>query len=123
RAIQARENTGALGSTLAQGKIAGAQARSDAMGQVIGAGGQVGSSIVMSDMRLKENINQIGDTSHPDINMYEWDWLAISGKSGMEDGFLAQEVEKVWPDLVIEGDDGYKRILKTEIENRLKELN
>lgn len=41
----------------------------------------------------------------------------------MEDGFLAQEVEKVWPDLVIEGDDGYKRILKTEIENRLKELN
>ncbi|MEH6451189.1 MAG: tail fiber domain-containing protein [Oleispira sp.] len=112
-----------IGSTLAQGKIAGAQARSDAMGQVIGAGGQVGSSIVMSDMRLKENINQIGDTSHPDINMYEWDWLAISGKSGMEDGFLAQEVEKVWPDLVIEGDDGYKRILKTEIENRLKELN
>lgn len=112
-----------IGSTLAQGKIAGAQARSDATGQLIGLGGQVGSAAVMSDMRLKENINQIGDTSHPDINMYEWDWLAISGKSGMEDGFLAQEVEKVWPDLVINGDDGYKRILKTEIENRLKELN
>ena len=112
-----------IGSTLAQGKIAGAQARSDATGNLIGLGGQFGSAAIMSDMRLKTNINQISDTPHPEINTYEWDWLPISGKEGYEDGFLAQEVEKVWPDLVIEGNDGYKRILKTEIENRLKELN
>lgn len=112
-----------IGSTLAQGKIAGAQARSDARGQIYSLGGDIGTAAVMSDTRLKTNIKKIDDTSHPEISMYEWDWLPASGKEGYEDGFLAQEVEKVWPDLVIDADDGYKRILKAEIEDRLKELN
>lgn len=112
-----------IGSTLAEGKIAGAQARSEGMGNAMQLGGTIAGAMAMSDVRLKENINQIGETTHPDINMYEWDWLPKSGKSGMEDGFLAQEVEKVWPDLVVDGEDGYKRIMKKEIENRLKELN
>ena len=112
-----------IGNTLAEGKIAAANARSQAAGQLIGLGGQFGSAAIMSDKRLKANIKKIGDTSHPDISMYEWDWLPISGKEGYEDGFIAQEVEKVWPDLVIDADDGYKRILKQDIENRLKELS
>lgn len=112
-----------IGNTLAQGKIAGAQAKSDATSQLLGLGGQIGAAAIMSDERLKTNIKKIGDTSHSDISKYEWDWLPISGKEGYEDGFIAQEVEKVWPDLVIDGDDGYKRILKTEIETRLKELS
>mgnify|MGYP003636955129 CR=1 FL=1 len=118
---QIGQSMSGIGSTLAEGKIAQAQARSEGASNAIKLGGTIG--MAMSDERLKTNIKKINDTNHPEISMYEWDWLPISGKEGYEDGFIAQEVEKVWPDLVVDGDDGYKRIMKQEIETRLKELN
>lgn len=120
---QIGQTMGGIGETLAQGQIAGANARNQATGQLLGLGGQLGAAAIMSDERLKTNIKKIGDTNHPEISMYEWDWLPISGKEGYEDGFIAQEVERVWPDLVVDADDGYKRIIKEEIETRLKELS
>ena len=109
----------APGTTLAQGTIAGQQAQTTATGNVIGGLGSLFGGFVASDKRLKENINKISDTSHPEINLYEWDWRPESGKEGYETGFIAQEVEEVWPDLVETGKDGIKRIYKEKIEERL----
>lgn len=120
---QIGQTMGNIGQTLAQGQIAGANARNQATGQLLSLGGQIGAAGIMSDQRLKTNIKKVDDTNHPKISMYEWDWLPISGKEGYEDGFIAQEIEAVWPDLVYEEKDGYKRIMKKEIEQRLKELN
>jgi len=121
QAGQISQQTGQIGQTIAQGLTGAAQAQSQATGNLIGLGGTLGAAM-LSDVRLKTNIKYDKPTSHPDIHLYNWDWVEASGKEGSEDGFLAQEVEKVWPELVIEGDDGYKRILKDQIESKLKEL-
>lgn len=115
-----------IGQTLAQGQIAGAQAQQQAMGGLIGAGTTLGAAAIMSDARLKEDILLLGPTTDPRIFKYEWTWgdkAESMGKKGKEKGYLAHEVQSVWPDLVIEGPDGYKRILKEQVEQRLKELN
>jgi len=118
-APQIAQQYGQIGQTQAQGITAGAQAQQQGFGNMLKLGGQIGSAYLMSDVRLKDNIVKTGGTSHPDIHKYTWDWKQESGKTGSDSGYLAQEVEKVWPDYVIEGDDGYKRILKSDIEERL----
>lgn len=127
QAPQISQQFGQIGQTQAQGTIAGAQARQDAFGNVINAGTNIGAAYAgspsISDVRLKTNIKYTGPTAHPEIHKYEWEWLEKSGKEGNEAGYLAQEVEKTYPDLVIDGEDGYKRILKDELESKLKELN
>lgn len=121
QAGQISQGYGQIGQTQAMGQIAGAQAQQQGMSNILGLAGTLGAA-ALSDVRLKTNIKYDKPTSHPDIHLYNWDWVEASGKEGSEDGFLAQEVEKVWPELVIEGDDGYKRILKDQIESKLKEL-
>jgi len=113
-----------IGATQAQGITAGAQAEQQAMGNLLGLGGMLGAAAI-SDKRLKENINLIKHTSHPFIPYYEWEWNGEAerlGKSGKERGYLAQDVEQVWPDLVVTGEDGYKRIHKELVEQRLEEI-
>ena len=116
---QTAQMMAAPGITTGQGQIAAGQATSTAYGNLLGGAGQLGAAYMMSDERMKDNINKISDTSHPDINLYEWDWRKESGKEGYETGFIAQEVEKVWPEFVIDGADGVKRINKDKIEERL----
>lgn len=114
--LQTAQMTAAPGITTGQGQVAAGQAKTDAWGNIISG---ASSAYMMSDERMKDNINKISDTSHPEINMYEWDWRKESGKEGYETGFIAQEVEKIWPELVIDGEDGIKRINKDKIEERL----
>lgn len=120
-APQIAQGTANIGQTLAQGQIAGANAQQQAYGNLLGMAGQLGAAAI-SDERLKEDIAKIKVTPHPYIYEYEWNWKPESGKQGKERGFIAQEVEQVWPDLVIHGDDGYKRILKDKIEQRLEDM-
>lgn len=120
-APQIAQGTAGIGQTLAQGQIGAANAQQQAMGSLMGLGGQFGAAAI-SDRRLKTDIEQIGKTTHPSIFKYQWNWLPESGKEGAETGYIAQEVETVYPELVIEGEDGYKRILKEEIDKRLGEI-
>lgn len=120
-APQIAQTTAGIGQTLAQGQIAGANARQQAYGSILGAATQLGAAYI-SDERLKDDIAKIKVTPHPYIYEYEWSWKPESGKEGKDRGFIAQEVEQVWPDLVIHGDDGYKRILKDKIEKRLEDM-
>jgi len=69
-----------------------------------GAAGGFGSLLAMSDRRLKSNIVRVGD--HPlGIGVYEYD---IFG--GRQRGVMADEVEKVMPDAVLEHPSGYKMV-------------
>jgi len=75
-----------------------------------------------SDKRLKENINNITDPIEKllRLNGVEFDWTAEYIKNhGGEDGFfirkhdigvIAQELEKVLPELVALRSDGYKAV-------------
>ena len=69
------------------------------LGQIAGI-----ASMFMSDERLKENINKVG--SFKGLNLYEFNYIWSPVKVI---GFIAQEVEKVLPEAVIEV-LGYKAV-------------
>tara|TARA_R110002033_G_scaffold2066_1_gene14890 strand:+ start:451 stop:2433 length:1983 start_codon:yes stop_codon:yes gene_type:complete len=68
-----------------------------------------------SDIRLKDNIKSI-DKALDKVNSIqgiEFDWIEkeeVHGNSGHDIGVIAQEVEKVLPDIVTTRDNGYKAV-------------
>lgn len=68
---------------------------------------------LMSDARLKENIELVSKTEDG-INLYTWDWNDEAKSLGADAqppfGVLAQELEKTMPSAVMRGDDGYLRV-------------
>jgi len=61
-----------------------------------------------SDRRKKDNIKPLNVQPVFDgITGYEFDWNEKSSLSGKSYGFIAQDVQKVLPELVKECDDGY----------------
>lgn len=76
--------------------------------------GQLASSAAMmasfSDKALKTNIQKVGERFG--FNWYRWTWNKAAealGLGGSAEGVIAQEVEKVRPDLVVEV-NGYKAV-------------
>lgn len=56
-----------------------------------------------SDPRLKENVQLIG--SYGAIGVYSWDWNELAkdlGLTGSGSGHMADEVERVYPDLIVQ---------------------
>jgi len=68
-----------------------------------------------SDIRLKDNIKSI-DKALDKVNKIqgiEFDWIEkeeVHGNSGHDVGVIAQEIEKVLPDVVTTRDNGYKAV-------------
>ena len=62
-----------------------------------------GSLSQSSDIRLKENVKNL--ESKGSLRLVEFDWKDGRGHSY---GFIADEVEKVYPDMVSEDSSGYK---------------
>jgi hypothetical protein len=85
-----------------------------------------------SDIRLKTNITSIDNGLAKVLTLsgvtYDWNELAANRNSGLrESGVIAQEIQKVLPEAVIEKDDGfltvkYDRIIPLLIE-AIKELS
>ena len=67
----------------------------------------------MSDMRLKTNINQIGNLANG-IGIYAWDWTEDAVNKGLANdmhiGVLAQEVAEVMPEAVVHTPSGYMAV-------------
>jgi len=65
-----------------------------------------------SDERLKDNVTVIGSAIEKinQIGGYEFDWNNDSEHSGHDVGVIAQEIEKVLPEVVVDRDTGYKAV-------------
>lgn len=65
-----------------------------------------------SDERLKENVNKIVNSKEVVKNLtgYSFDWKEEADREGKDFGIMAQEVEKVLPELVHERPDGFKSV-------------
>jgi hypothetical protein len=72
-----------------------------------------------SDRRLKVDLKKIG-THSTGLNVYEWEWNAKAFVLGLDKqprkGFIAQEVQKVFPEAVFEGSHGYLMIDYSKIK-------
>ena len=76
--------------------------------QLVGAAGAVGT-LMKSDVRLKSKITFIGKLENG-IKIYKWKWnekgKELAGDQ-VEFGVIAQEVQKIVPEAVKRGPDGY----------------
>ena len=68
-----------------------------------------------SDERLKENLEPIGSAVEKvgQLTGYTFDWIPMEGihvHSGHDIGVIAQEVEKVFPEVVANRENGYKAV-------------
>ncbi|HQV59642.1 MAG: tail fiber domain-containing protein [Chitinophagaceae bacterium] len=72
----------------------------------------MGNLTQLSDARLKKNITLIRDAlpALMNINGYRYNWKDPEKDKTLQVGLLAQEIEKVMPELVIENNDGIKSV-------------
>jgi len=84
---------------------------------LMGLGGTLGAAALMapaSDMRMKENIEQVGKLANG-LNVYTYEYKPefrddpFAGH-GKHIGVMAQEVEEIMPEAVITRPDGYKMV-------------
>lgn len=69
------------------------------------AGGLLSNAALFSsDVRLKENITQVGTLANG-LGIYEWDW--IDDNNDPTRGVIAQEVLEIVPEAVVVADSGY----------------
>ena len=87
--------------------------------QIAGTISTIAALASLSDRRLKVDIKKIG-THSTGLNVYEWEWNAKAFVLGLDKhprkGFIAQEVQKVFPDAVVEGSHGYLMIDYSKIK-------
>jgi hypothetical protein len=87
-----------------QGNVYGQQL--NMTGEILGS--IAGAAIAKSDVRLKTDINHVGFDAQTKLPIYEFAYKAAPTLRYR--GVMAQDVEKVYPQAVIEGMDGYKQV-------------
>jgi hypothetical protein len=118
-APQIAQGISGIGNTLAQGRIAGAQSRQDALGGLVQAGTQIGAAAMgmpsFSDIRLKDNVQHVGKRYGQDWFTWDWNTIAVKlGLSGSSEGVIADLVEQSRPELIGKR-DGYKTVNYLEL--------
>ncbi len=110
---QAMQGLGTWGPALGAGMAAStaATAGGATAGGAAGAGGLAALTAV-SDKRLKRNIKYLCGL----FAMWIWNKKAeVLGLRGVSFGFIAQDIEKIYPDAVIFDNTGYRRILYSKL--------
>jgi hypothetical protein len=111
-------------STIHSGSIGNYQFNSIGVGSTVAASGVDGeirakadiTAYYSSDERLKENINVIPNAllkvESISGNIYDWKkgFENIHSHTGRDIGVIAQEIEKVLPEIVIDRETGYKAV-------------
>jgi hypothetical protein len=116
-APQIAQGMAGIGSTLAQGQIAGAQARQDGLTNSITMAMKGAELSGFSDIRLKDNVQSAGQRYGQDWFTWDWNTVAVKlGLSGSSEGVIADLVEQSRPELVSER-DGYKTVNYLELAN------
>ena len=101
------------GSINISGSLGVGTAASGVVGAILATNDVV--AFASSDERLKENVEIIGSAVEKveAINGVSFDWIPMEGvhvHSGHDVGVIAQDVEKVLPELVTTRDNGYKAV-------------
>jgi len=101
------------GSIEISGSLGVGTAASGVVGAILATNDVV--AFASSDERLKDNLELIGSAVEKveAIGGYTFDWIPMEGihvHSGHDIGVVAQEVEKVLPELVTTRDNGYKAV-------------
>jgi len=102
------------------GLTTGSEVQFDSLGVGVAATGATGEIVATgditayysSDERLKDNITPLSNALDKinQIGGYEFDWNSDSSHSGHDVGVIAQEIEKVLPEVVVDRDTGYKAV-------------
>jgi hypothetical protein len=103
-AAQRSETPNILGATQMgyDSALGAVNAQNAAFGNLLGAGAQLGSAAFMfSDRRLKSNLKRVG-THSIGVGIYDYTMMGMPQR-----GVIAQEVERVRPDLVKRHANGY----------------
>lgn len=80
------------------------------MGGLFGLAGSLGGAAIMSDRRLKTEIKRVG-TLDNGLSVYSYRYKA-GGATHL--GLMADEVEKLHPEAVVEGHNGFKAVRYAE---------
>lgn len=102
---------GATRGEIANIGINKAAGKQNVLSGLVQAGATLGAGALASDRKLKENITKIGEKNN--LPWYSWDWNGLAekiGLTGSDEGHIAQEVQKVRPDLVVEK-NGYLAVI------------
>ena len=93
---------GNMASTQASVYSAGLNATGEMMGAALGAG----ATAYASDMRLKENVSEVGKDAYTGLNLYHFSYIN-DPDSTMYEGVMAQEVLNFMPEAVALTEDGF----------------
>lgn len=115
------------GTSTASMSQPGASPFSQIMGGAMTAAG-IAAPLLFSDIRTKENIKALDIIA--ELNPITFDYKPEYGKPG-QIGFIADEIEKVAPGMVVTGEDGLKRIkvaglvtlLLKAVQDQQKQIN
>lgn len=70
-----------------------------------GGGGAAAGAATASDRRLKKNIKKLAKVGP--LDLVSWTWNGLLGFAGDEVGFIAQQVQKYYPQFVVRMGNGY----------------
>jgi hypothetical protein len=105
--------TGASGQVAGLGTSVGSPTQTQGIIDGVGkAASGVGSLIALSDIRAKENISKIGQLPSG-LGLYSWDWKESApddAKNNPTVGVIAQEVQQLIPDAIVQREDGYMAV-------------
>jgi hypothetical protein len=85
-----------VGAILSQGQLGAAQAQAQGSQNIASLAGTLFQAF--SDVRLKENIKNVGELGG--LNVVSWTWNKAANDMGLEGesvGFIAQDVQKLYP--------------------------
>lgn len=120
-AIGRGENIASLLGSQAEAQLTGAtsaaEARREGMAETTGFLGNLFGGM-MSDKRLKKNIEKVGEVNG--VNFYTFEANELGKEKGMvmNIGVIADEIQEIYPDLVGER-DGYKTVNYPELLKRV----
>lgn len=73
-----------------------------------------------SDRRIKENIKEVGVDQRTSLTLYEFNYIGDEHKRYR--GVMADEVEMLYPDAVVDTDEGYKAVLYEQLGIKFEEV-
>jgi len=106
-----------IGTAFASGTKGQIEATQAGREHMLGVGNMIGS--FFSDSALKENLEEIGEFKG--CTLYVWDWNEEAAIVGADEqsplGCIAQEVQELYPDMVVASDTGYLKIKQEFFNN------